>query len=232
MKRLFEEMIQDEITISYELNSKVSLGTMRFNVIEIDPYISGAYNINKIDIYTMDPNTASIKVEPTISINNINEIGKTRIVLDSKVKFTKVVFTFSVNFNSEINGIPIYPFGLKHIHFYEANFLESSNVIMPIYSNDYFEYIYNDIVLYTAEGKIETTADYYNIEFYTDFEGNTLTGRVYPSSDAQAHRIIKNTKVLYAKIPLLWENTATNEKRYLSLTGILFDYTTEESLVL
>ena len=229
---LFEEMIEDKITISYELNSKVSLGTMRFNVIEIDPYISGAYNIDKIEIYTMDSTNAAIKVEPTIVIEQINEIGKTRIVLDKKTKFTKVIFHFSVNFNSEINGINIYPFGLKHIHFYEANFIESSSVIMPIYSNDYFEYIYNDIVLYSAQGKIETTAEYYNIEFYTDYEGNTLTGRVYPSSDAQAYRIIKNTKTLYAKIPLLWENTITNEKKYLSLTGVLFNYTTEESIIL
>ena len=229
---LFEEMITDKITISYELYSKVSLGTMRFNVIEIDPYISGAYNVDKIEIYTMDSSTANIKIEPTMTINNINEIGKTRIILDNKVRFAKVVFTFSVNFNSTINNIDVYPFGLKHIHFYEANFLESSSVILPIYSNDYFEYIYNDLTLYSAEGKIETTADYYNIEFYTDYEGNTLTGRVYPSSDAQSYRIIKNTKTLYAKIPLIWTNTATEEKKYLSLTGILFNYTTEESLIL
>ena len=229
---LFEEMVEDKISISYELNSKVSLGTMRFNVIEIDPYISGAYNIDKIDIYTMDTSTASIKVDPTLTIENIEEIGKTRIVLDKKMRFAKVVFHFSVNFNSEINGINIYPFGLKHIHFYEANFLEASSVIIPIYSNDYFEYIYNDVVLYSAQGKIESTAEYYNIEFYTDYEGNTLTGRVYPSSEAQAYRIIKNTKTLYAKIPLIWENTVTSERKYLSLTGIVFNYTTEESLIL
>ena len=229
---LFEEMVDSKITISYELNSKVSLGTMRFNVIEIDPYISGAYNIDKIEIYTMDPSSASIKVEPTTIIEGVNEIGKTRIILDNKMKFSKVVFTFSVNFNSEINGINIYPFGLKHIHFYEANFLESSSVIVPIYANDYFEYIYNNITLYSALGKIETTTDYYNIEFYTDYEGNTLTGRVYPSSEAQAYRIVKNTKTLYAKIPLFWTNSVTNEKKYLSLTGILFDYVTEESIIL
>ena len=229
---LFEEMIQKEIKISYELNSKVSLGTMRFNVIEIDPYISGAYNLDKVEIYTMDSNTASIKVEPTITISNIESIAKTRIILDEKIKFCKVEFTFSVNFESEINHIKIYPFGLKHIHFYEANFLEESSVIIPIESNDYFEYIYNDITLYSAEGKIETTVDYYNIEFYTDFESNTLTGRVYPSSEAQSYRIAKNTKTLYAKIPLLWKNSVTNERKYLSLTGILFNYITEESIVL
>jgi hypothetical protein len=231
---LFDEMIENKVTISYEINkeSKISLGTMRFNVIEIDPYISGAYNIDRIEIYTMDTNTADIAIEPNIVIQNINEIGKTRIILDRKAKFSKVVFTFSVNFESEINLIKIYPFGLKHIHFYEANFLEASSVILPIYSNDYFEYIYNDIVLYSAEGKIESTAEYYGIEFYTDYEGNTLTGRIYTSSDAQNYRIVKNTKTIYAKVPLLWKNTATNENKYLSLTGILFNYSTEENILL
>jgi hypothetical protein len=229
---LFEEMIEPKIKISYELNSKVSLGTMRFNVIEIDPYISGAYNIDSVEIYTMDSNTAAIRVEPTITINDIESIAKTRIILDEKVKFCRVDFTFSVNFESEINHIKIYPFGLKHIHFYEANFLDNSSVIVPIESNDYFEYIYNDIVLYSAEGKIETTVDYYNIEFYTDYENNTLTGRVYASSEAQAYRIAKNTKTLYAKVPLIWTNAVTNDKKYLSLTGILFNYTTEESIIL
>lgn len=231
---IFEEMIEQKITISYEINkeSKISLGTMRFNVIEIDPYISGAYNIDKIEIYTMDTTTADIAVQPTTVIQNISEIGKTRIILDSKSKFSKVVFTFSVNFESEINMIKIYPFGLKHIHFFEANFLEDSCAIVPIHSNDYFEYIYNDITIYGAQGKIETTAEYYNIEFYSDYDNNTLTGRLYTSSDAQNYRIIKNTKTIYAKIPLIWTNNVTNEKRYLSINGILFNYTTEESILL
>lgn len=229
---LFEETIDSKIKISYELNSKVSLGTMRFNVIEIDPYIAGAYNIDKIEIYTMDTSTATVKSTPTMTIEKIDEIAKTRIILDRKTKFSKVVFHFSINFESEINGVKIYPFGLKHIHFFEANFIESSCAIVPIHSNDYFEYIYNDIVLYSAQGKIETTAEYYNIEFYTDYDNNTLTGRVYTSSEAQAYRIIKNTKTLYAKIPLIWENTVTNEKKYLSLTGMLLNYTTEESIII
>ncbi len=232
---IFDELIKPEIKISYEINSenKISLGTMRFNMIEIDPYISGAYDITKIEIFTLDTTTADIAATPTHIIEGIENIGKTRIILDEKVKFSKVVFTFSIkDFASEINNIKIYPFGLKHIHFFEANFLEDSCAIVPIYANDYFEYIYNDITLYSALGKIETTADYYNIEFYTDYENNTLTGKVYTSSDAQSYRIVKNTKVLYAKIPLLWFNDITKEKKYLSLTGILFNYTTEENIFL
>jgi hypothetical protein len=75
-----------------------------------------------------------------------------------------------------------------------------------------------------------TTCEFYNIEFYTDFINNTLTGKVYTSSDAQAYRIAKNTKVLYAKIPLIWVNEATKDKQYLSLSGILFNYTVDENI--
>lgn len=228
---VFEEFDTDTIKLEYSLSNEYTLGVMRFNTIEIDPYIYGAYDLMSIEIYTLDE-TNNISAEPTIYTAGFNNIGRTRIILPEKIKFTKVVFNFKVNFKVEKNFVDIYPFGLKHIHFYEANFLEESSVIIPIESNDYFEYIYNDITLYSAEGKIETTVDYYNIEFYTDFESNTLTGRVYPSSEAQAYRIAKNTKTLYAKIPLLWKNSVTNERKYLSLTGILFNYVTEESLIL
>ena len=234
---LFEKNISEITTISYEIDpkNKVSLGTMRFNVIEIDPYISGAYDIQQINIYTMNTDTAAVNATPTIEIKDVQAIGKTRIILNEKVRFSKVEFTFKNNFKTDASGIEIYPFGLKHIHFYEANFLEDSSAIVPIYSKNYFEYIYDNIKLYTANGIKEDVAENYDIEFYTDYDNNTLTGRVYPSSEAQAYRITKNTKTLYAKIPLIQEHKddkGNTVKEYLSLTGILFDYTTEESIII
>lgn len=229
---LFEEMIQKEIKISYELNSKVSLGTMRFNVIEIDPYISGAYNLDKVEIYTMDSNTASIKVEPTITISNIESIAKTRIILDEKVKFCKVEFTFSVNFESEINHIKIYPFGLKHIHFYEADFAESSFVITQFTTDKFVEYVMNDMVLYTTQGKKAINASQYNIEVYTDYENNTLMGKVNLSSDAAIYRIPKNTKTLFVKIPLIKKDEKTESKEYLCLNGLELNFTTNQEIIL
>ena len=70
---LFKERLKPDITISYEINPdvKVSLGTMRFNVIEIDPYISGAYDILKIEIFTMDSSTAAVANTPSVIIEGI-----------------------------------------------------------------------------------------------------------------------------------------------------------------
>ena len=226
----FEELNDRTLTIEYTLNNKVSLGMTRFNVIEIDPYIYGAYTLTSIDIYNLDEYNGVVAETPLKTISRMDYIGKTRIILDEKVKFSKVVFNFDLeNVKTQKNNIDIYPFGLKHIHFYEADFLEESTVIVPIIANDYIEYIYNDIVLFNSNMPIYSTTDYYGIEFYTDYINGTLTGKVYASSDAAAYRIAKNTKILYAKIPLIWSNNANSEKQYLSLSGIKFNYTVDEN---
>ena len=232
-KIIFEELESEKIKIEYVLNSKVSLGMSRFNMIEIDPYIYGAYNIEYIEIFSLNESDGIISEVPLKTIYSIKNIGKLRIILDEKVKFSKVVFHFDLkNVKTQINNVDIYPFGLKHIHFYEADFIENSTVIVPIRANDYIEYIYNDIIIYQAGDPIETTCEYYGIEIYTDFINNTLTGRVYTSSDAQVYRISKNTKVLYAKVPLIWTNKANKDKKYLSLSGIQFNYTVDENIMI
>ena len=236
-KIIFEEQKVDQVKIEYSLKTEYLseggelLGLSRFNLIEIDPYIYGAYTIDHIEVFTMNEISGVISETPIKSVYSISNIGKTRIILDEKVKFNKVVFYFDLkNVRTQVNNIDVYPFGLKHIHFYEADFIDNSSVIVPIKANDFIEYIYNDVVLYQAGMPIETTCEYYDIEIYTDYINNTLTGRVYTSSDAQAYRIAKNTKVLYAKVPLIWKNEADSSKQYLSLTGILFNYTVDENV--
>ena len=147
------------------------------------------------------------------------------------IVFSKVVFTFKCNYSTKVNDIDIYPFGIKHILFKEADFLLDSFAIVELRSNQLIDYIYNDIVLYSVNGKIETTMDMYDVEVYTDYT-KVLTGRVYPSTNAQANRIAKNTKVLYLKVPLIKQNKANDEKEYLSLTGIKVNMTTQEEIII
>lgn len=230
---IFDKIYSDTLTIEYTLNSAVSLGTMRFNIVEIDPFIYGAYSLNSIEFYSLDSTSGAISETPIKTVYSINNLGKTRIILDEKIKFSKVVFRFDLSASkTQEDNIDVFPFGLKHIYFYEADFLEDSMAIIPIRSSDFIEYIYNDITLYHAGEPIQTTTDYYGIEFYTDFVNNTLTGRVYASSDAAAYRIAKNTKVIYAKVPLIWINEANKQRQYLSLSGILFNYVTEETMMI
>lgn len=230
-KIVFEEFKQDTITIEYQLANNYSLGVMRFNTIEIDPYMYGAYDLTAIKIYTLD-STNNISSMPTYTVNSISNLGRTRIILPEKIKFAKVVFDFKVNYKTERNFIDIYPFGLKHIHFLEADYIEDSFVIAQLIADKYIEYVMQDMTLYTTEGKLDINANEYDIEVYTDYESNTLTGKINLSSDAGIYRIAKNTRSVYIKIPLIKTNIKDNTKQYLTLNGIKLNFTTDEEIIL
>jgi hypothetical protein len=170
---IFNKLTRDKITLEYTLDNTIALGAARFNVIEIDPYLYGAYTIESINAYSLNQIDGTISTEPIASIGTIENIGKIRVIFDDKIKFSKVEITFRIDFNIVENNINKYPFGLKHIYFYEADFIDDSYVVLPIKANDYFEYIQNDIILYQGGARIETTCDYYNIELYTDYVNNT-----------------------------------------------------------
>ena len=228
---VFEEFDKDTIKLEYSLANEYTLGVMRFNTIEIDPYLYGAYDLMSIEIYTLDE-TNNISSEPSIYTAGYDNIGRTRIILPEKVKFTKVVFNFKVNFKVEKNFVDIYPFGLKHIHFYEADYSESSFIITQFTSDKFVEYVMNEMTLYTTRGKQKVQASQLGIEVYTDYENNALMGKVNLSSEAAIYRIAKNTKTLYVKIPLLLKDQKTNAKQYLCLNGIELNFTTNEEIIL
>lgn len=228
---VFDEFDTDTIKLEYSLANEYTLGVMRFNTIEIDPYLYGAYDLMSIEIYSLDE-TNNISSEPDIYTTGYDSIGKTRIILPEKVKFTKVIFNFKVNFKTEKNFVDIYPFGLKHIHFYEADYSESSFVITQITTDKFVEYVMNEMTLYTTQGKQQVQASQLGIEVYTDYESNTLMGKVNLSSEAAIYRIAKNTKTLYVKIPLLIKDVKNNTKQYFCLNGIELDYTTNQEIIL
>ena len=228
---IFEEFDTDQIKLEYSLTSEYTLGTMRFNTIEIDPYIYGAYDLLSIEIYTLDQ-TNNISAESTLILDGFNNIGRTRIILPEKIKFTKVIFNFKINFKTEKNFINIYPFGLKHIHFFEADYIDSSFIITEFTTDKFIEYVMDDMTLYTTQGKIDVKANQLGIEVYTDYENNTLINKVNLSSDAAIYRIAKNTKTLYIKIPLIKKDDATNTKTYYCLNGLELNFTTNEEIIL
>ena len=229
---VFEELYTDIATVDIELDRSNILGTSRFNMIEIDPYLYGAYDILSINIYSLDT-SGTLKSEPDVVLNGFDKIGRTRIIIPEKKKFYKITIDFKLNFKSLKADQEVYPFGLKHIYFYEADFNPNSFVIAELNNDDYIEYIYDDLKLYTTQGIIETTIDSQSIEVYTDYIGNTLSGRVYPSTEAVKNRIAKNTKKLYVKVPLVLYNKAESSVReYLCINGIKFNVQTFEEIIL
>ena len=228
---VFEEFDTENISIEYTLDNQYTLGVMRFNTIEIDPYIHGANDLVSIEIYTLD-NTNKISETPTYTLYGYDNIGRTRIVLPEKIKFAKIVLNFKVNFKTEKGILDVYPFGLKHIHFMESDFIEESFIITQFIADKFIEYVMDDVTMYTTNGKIEANAHEYGIEVYTDYENNTLMGKVNLSSDAGIYRIPKNTRTLYVKIPLIKKDIKENTIEYLCLNGLGLNYTTEEQIIL
>lgn len=231
-KIVFEEFFSDIVTVEIELDRTNILGSSRFNMIEIDPYMHGAYDILSTNIYTVDL-SGKIENEPAIVLNGFDNISRTRLLLPSKKKFYKITIDFKINFKSLKADQEVYPFGLKHLYFYEADFNPNSFVIAEFRSDKFIEYVNDDIKLFTTQGAINTTISEYGIEMYTDYSGNTLNGRVYPSTEAVKNRIAKNTKKLYVKIPLVIFDKSTNKiKDYLCLNGIHLDAKTFEEIIL
>lgn len=229
---VFEELFTDIVTVDIELDKSNILGTSRFNMIEIDPYLYGAYDILNINIYSLDT-SGSLKSEPDMTLDGFDKIGRTRIILPEKKKFHKITIDFKINFKSLKADQEVYPFGLKHIYFYEADFNPNSFIVAELNNDDFIEYIYDDIKMYSTQGVLNSTINQQQIEVYTDYIGNTLSGRVYPSTEAVKNRIAKNTKKLYIKIPLVNYNMALGSIReYLCLNGIKFNIQTFEEIIL
>lgn len=228
---VFEEFETSDISLEYTLSNAYNLGTMRFNTIEIDPYLYGAYDLTSIEIFSLDSSN-NISAEPTYIYNGYSNIGRIRIILPDKLKFTKIKFNFKINFKTQRNTIDIYPFGLKHINLLESDFIEDSFVITEYISDDFVEYVMNDMVLYTTQGKKEIIANEYGIEVFTNYENNTLFGKVNLSSSAGIYRIPKNTRTLYVKIPLIKKDINGKIIEYLTLNGVELNFTTNEQIIL
>lgn len=228
---VFEEFETPDISLEYTLDSSYSLGVMRFNTIEIDPYLYGAYDLTAIEIFGLDKSN-NISADPIYTYDGFSNIGRIRIILPEKIKFTKIKFNFKVNFKTQKNAIDVYPFGLKHINLLEADFMEESFIITEYISDDFIEYVMNDMTLYTTKGKKDITANEYGIEVFTNYEGNTLFGKVNLSSSAGIYRIPKNTRTLYVKIPLIKKDTSNKVVEYLALNGLKLNFTTNEQIIL
>src|SRR5699024_7431733 len=103
---VFEEFDTDNISLEYTLSNEYTLGVMRFNTIEIDPYLYGAYDLLSVEVFTLDK-TNNMSAEPTHVFDCFSNIGRTRIVLPEKIKFAKVVLNFKANFKTERNSLDI-----------------------------------------------------------------------------------------------------------------------------
>ena len=190
---------QDRTIITIERNEANAIGTSSFNVIEIDPYLYRSFDFEKIEVFTDDSE------KPAAVISDVKNVGKTRIILDKKYVFKKVVFTVAHNYSISKNGEKIHPFGIKHLFFLEADFRKDSYIVVPYHSEEYINDVDNSIQVTTATGTRMSTVDDEGIEIYLSYDYGML------SNPQEASTIIKkpiarNLKNIYFKIPLRMES--------------------------
>lgn len=214
----FEAFKENELTIKIEFtNPSLLLGPSRFNAIEIDPFLHGSFDISETRIYEYTENGAINDKALPIVLGKIPSVGIERIVLPNKINFYKIEFDIKLNYSTN-SGSPTttYPFGLKHIYFYNMDFKTDSFLIAEINSTSNIAYIKEDIILKTPLGDRASTVSLENIELFLDRDGssNTLYTPIDASLPDEIIEIARNVKKIYARIPITPET---------NLIGVTFD---------
>ncbi len=198
---VFDTYPEQELTIKIQLSDLATiLGPTKCNVIEIDPYLPGSFDIKELRIYEFTEGGAENST-PYIA-SNIKDVGIQRLVLNKKINFFKVEMDIKINHESYKNSSVVYPFGLKHIFFYDMDFKSNSYLIAEITSDDFIYFVKDDIILKTPYGDYPTTVTNEQIELYLDKENDTLTTRIDPSTSDNIIGIARNVNTIYAKVPL------------------------------
>jgi hypothetical protein len=208
----FEEYQSPQIAIEIEQDLQKQLGPTYFNTIEIDPFLPGSFNISKIRIYAK--NEDGTLNETPYELGPINNTGKIRVKLPKRMEFTRVNIFASINYQVSNDDKLIYPFGIKHLYFYDAEFKSDSMVLATIEADNNIAIIDDAITVKTPLGNIETTITDRKIRLFLDLDKSTgtLSSEVYPGSE-----IARNSKILYTRVPIEDE----------VLYGIKFNITTK-----
>lgn len=209
---MFDLYKKDTLKMTIQVNDITNLlGPTRFNMIEIDPYLAGSFDIEKLVIYSFNSDGEIGEEAEEVKFKTCS---KTRLLLNKKYNFYRIDIHFKLKYQTYKNDSIVYPFGLKHIYLLDADFTKDSYVVVPIKSDSYISIIKNDIVIQTPAGLRYSQIDLEDIEIYIDYNKGELTSRVEQSYPDERKEIARNVKTLYAKVPL---------KTTESLIAIKFD---------
>lgn len=206
----FDTFKESKITVKIELTDLATiLGPTRFNVIEIDPFLHGSFDIEEIRVYEFtEAGTVDSNTQPT-KFSKIPNVGIQRIVLPKKLNFYKVEMDFKLKYETYRNTSIVYPFGLKHIYFYNMDFKTDSYLIAEITSDKNISYIKNEITIKTPFGEESAKISTSDIELFLDRDGESfeLYSPIMPSYSDEINEIARNVKKIYARIPIKPEDS-------------------------
>lgn len=197
----FEEFPSPEIKIVIETEEATKmLGPTKFNMIEIDSFLNGSYDIESMKIYTINDEGEIVVTPESYSYPSV---GKLRIVFPTKRSFYKIEIIAKSKIEYIKNERKVYPFGIKHIYFYDADFRSDTFAVVPIRRDSYIAIIKEEIRVRDTAGKRNSTLTEEGITIFADYANNILDTQIYASTSTQRNEIARNLNVIYAKVPLM-----------------------------
>lgn len=196
----FEEYDLPSIKLEVEVNVGDLLGDTQFNMIEIAPYLPGSFTIESVEVYKIQSYLMQATLPDYTLTTPINKVGACRIMMDDKYNLYKFIINISVNYKNR-NGK--YPFGLRHLYFYNAEFDPNSHVIAKIEKSKYIDWVSEDITVRDQQGVYNSTCATLGTKLYMTYEGELLQYEIATSKGLAENIIARNMKELYVKQPLL-----------------------------
>lgn len=201
----FYQYSSDTITLTIEFPDNPIVGSATCNAIEISPFLAGASILKNVTIITTPGTQLSNKA---IVIDYDQPLEDTRILFDNTYSIKTMVLNFKLTF---VNNLGMYPFGLRHIYLYNANFdTKNSNIVIKNEYKNLIKYINDNIVIsdQTADevgnrySKHSTTCSEMDIKLYSYLSNGNLLYPIETHTRDIVNQISRNTKVFYADIPV------------------------------
>lgn len=201
----FYQYSSDTVTLTIEFPDNSIVGSATCNAIEISPFLAGASILKNVTIITTPGTQLSNKA---IVIDYDQPLEDTRILFDNTYSIKTMVLNFKLTF---VNNLGMYPFGLRHIYLYNANFdTKNSNIVIKNEYKNLIKYINDNIVISDQSAdevgnrysKHNTTCSEMDIKLYSYLSNGNLLYPIETHARDIVNQISRNTKVFYADIPV------------------------------
>lgn len=194
----FKKYSDGDLYIDINLQPGNMLSSIRINTIELYPVLDGSFDIESIDVYS--PADSS---NPAHTISNITNVGRTRYILDSKIKISRIHMHIKLKYKDE--SLNKYIFGLKHIYLLDADYSSGSYAIIKITKDEAIKYIYDTFRLESQNStynNVDLTASSMDVQFYLDYDNGVLSREVTLSTETNLSYMSNNSKTVYMKLPV------------------------------
>lgn len=204
----FKKYSDNDLYINISLQTGNMLSSIRMNTLEFYPVFDGSFDIESIDIYSpADSNN------PAHAISNITNVGRTRYILDSKTKVSKISIHIKLKYKDE--ALDKYIFGLKHLYLLDADYSSGSYAIVKITKDEAMKYIYNTFRLESQNStynNVDLSTSDLDVQFYLDYDNGVLSREVTLSSETSLSYISNNSKTVYMRLPIYTVYTSVTPK--------------------